>query len=99
MKWGSELALLATLTTPLLCSAQGFPGLDSLFGEDVAARVLTREGQVSIYRDSTYWAIDTGDVVRARQRQAAGQPADQLFQRAQQDDLLAGPVTASARHR
>jgi hypothetical protein len=67
MKWGSELALLATLTTPLLCSAQGFPGLDSLFGEDVAARVLTREVQVSIYRDSTYWAIDTGDMVRARQ--------------------------------
>ena len=67
MKWGSELALLATLTTPLLCPAQGFPGFDSLFGEDVAARVLTREGQVSIYRDSTYWAIDTGDVVRVRQ--------------------------------
>ncbi|MGD0578838.1 MAG: FecR family protein [Bryobacteraceae bacterium] len=78
MKWGSELALLATLT-PLLCHAQGFPGLDSVFGEDVAARVLTRDGQVSIYRNSTYWAIDTGDVVRVHQVVVTGADGHATF--------------------
>jgi len=78
MKWGSGFALLTALT-PLLCHAQGFPGLDSLFGEDVAARVLSREGQVSIYRDNTNWAIDTGDIVRVHQTVVTGEDGHAVF--------------------
>ena len=78
MRWGSQLALVVAFA-PGLCSAQGFPGLDSLFGDDVAARVISREGQVSIYRDNTYWAIDTGDVVKARQVVVTGQDGHATF--------------------
>ncbi len=78
MKWGSGFALLTALT-PLLCHAQGFPGLDSVFGEDVAARVLSREGQVSIYRDNTNWAIDTGDIVRVHQMVVTGEDGHAVF--------------------
>ena len=66
MKLSSAVVLLASIT-PLVCLGQGLPGIESLFGEDVAARVLSREGQVSLYKDNTYWAIDTGDTVRVRQ--------------------------------
>jgi hypothetical protein len=78
MKWGGDLALLAALT-PFMCHGQGFPGLDSVFGEDVAARVLSREGQVSIYRDNVNWAIDTGDIVRVHQVVVTGADGHATF--------------------
>ena len=78
MRWGAELVLLAALT-PLVCQGQGFPGLESLFGDDVAARVLARDGQVSIYRDNTNWAIDVGDVVRVHQVVVTGEDGHATF--------------------
>jgi hypothetical protein len=78
MKWSSAVVLLASLT-PLVCVAQGLPGVENLFGDDVAARVVTREGQVSLYKDNTYWAIDTGDTVRARQVVVTGADGHATF--------------------
>ena len=78
MKWGSAVVLLASLT-PFVCQADGLPGIESLFGDDVAARVVSREGQVSLYKDNTYWAIDTGDTVRVRQVVVTGADGHATF--------------------
>lgn len=78
MKWSSAVVLLASLT-PVVCLGQGLPGIESLFGDDVAARVVTREGQVSLYKDNTYWAIDTGDTVRVRQVVVTGADGHATF--------------------
>lgn len=78
MKWSSAVVLLASLT-PVVCVAQGLPGIESLFGDDVAARVVSREGQVSLYKDNTYWAIDTGDTVRVRQVVVTGADGHATF--------------------
>ncbi len=78
MKWGSAVVLLASLT-PFVCRADGLPGIESLFGDDVAARVVSREGQVSLYKDNTYWAIDTGDTVRVRQVVVTGADGHATF--------------------
>ena len=78
MKWSSAVLLLASLT-PFVCLGQGLPGIESLFGDDVAARVVTREGQVSLYRDNTYWAIDSGDTVRVRQVVVTGADGHATF--------------------
>jgi hypothetical protein len=78
MKWSSAVLLLASLT-PFVCQGEGLPGIESLFGDDVAARVLTREGQVSLYKDNIYWAIDTGDTVRVRQVVATGADGHATF--------------------
>src|SRR5450755_1156353 len=78
MKWGSAVLLLASLT-PFVCQGQGLPGIESLFGDDVAARVVTREGQVSLYKDNTYWAIDSGDTVRMRQVVVTGADGHATF--------------------
>ena len=78
MKWGAAFALAASLT-PLVCLGQSLPGLENLLGDDVAARVLTREGQVSVYRDNTYWTIDTGDVVHTRQLVVTGTDGHATF--------------------
>jgi len=78
MKWSTAVVLFTTLT-PWVCEAQGLPGIDSLFGDDVAAKVVSREGQVSVYRDNTYWAIDTGDTVRARQVVVTGADGHATF--------------------
>jgi hypothetical protein len=78
MKLSSAVVLLASIT-PLVCLGQGLPGIESLFGDDVAARVLTREGQVSLYKDNTYWAIDMGDTVRVRQVVVTGADGHATF--------------------
>ncbi len=78
MKWGSAVMLLASLT-PVVCLGQGLPGIESLFGDDVAARVVNREGQVSLYKDNTYWAIDTGDSVHVRQVVVTGADGHATF--------------------
>lgn len=78
MKWGSAFALIAWLT-PFVSSAGSLPGIESLFGDDVAARVVSREGQVSLYKDNTYWAIDTGDTVRVRQVVVTGADGHAVF--------------------
>lgn len=78
MKWGSAVVLLASLA-PLVCQAGVLPGIESLFGDDVAARVVSREGQVSLYKDNTYWAIDAGDTVRVRQVVVTGADGHATF--------------------
>ena len=78
MRLSSAAMLLATLT-PFVCLANGLPGMESLLGDDVAARVLSREGQVSLYRDNTYWAIESGDTVRARQVVVTGADGHAIF--------------------
>ncbi len=78
MKWGSAVVLLASLT-PWVCHADGLPGIESLFGDDVAAHVVSREGQVSLYKDNTYWAIDTGDAVKVRQVVVTGADGHATF--------------------
>jgi ferric-dicitrate binding protein FerR (iron transport regulator) len=56
------LALLAL--TLSVCPAQILPSFNSTA---TAAKVIARQGQVSIARDAALWAIDVGDNVQARQ--------------------------------
>lgn len=56
------LALMAA-TLPV-CLAQLPP---SFFSSSNAAKVIARQGQVSLLKDSALWAIDVGDGVQARQ--------------------------------
>ena len=54
---------LLTLGLAGILSAQA----QSIFSPEMAAKVVTREGAVSIVKGSTLWAIDTGDAVQSRQ--------------------------------
>ena len=47
---------------------------------NVAARVLTMEGQVSVVRDSVPWALKAGDSVAPRQQIMTGPDGHALFQ-------------------
>jgi ferric-dicitrate binding protein FerR (iron transport regulator) len=47
-----------------VCLGQSLP---SFFSNSNAAKVIARQGQVSIAKDNVLWAIDVGDKVQARQ--------------------------------
>lgn len=60
-----SLWLAALLLLPVLGSAQTLPSLTA--ADDGAARVVAREGMVSVLRGSIPWAIDTGQAVQMGQ--------------------------------
>lgn len=60
-----SLWLAALLFLPVLGSAQTLPSLPA--ADDGAARVVAREGMVSVLRGSVPWAIDTGQSIQIGQ--------------------------------
>lgn len=71
--WSPRWLLLAA--SVVVCAAQQLSA-----PENVAATVVSIQGQVSVMRDTTPWALHTGDTVAARQTIVTGLDGFALFQ-------------------
>lgn len=69
-----SVGLLIAVGT-VLCSAQILP-----LSSEAAAKVISMDGQVSVLRDSTPWALNVGDEVQVRQVIVTGPDGSARFQ-------------------
>jgi hypothetical protein len=70
-------AWLLSTALACVCSAQGLP---SIFSSDAAAKVTQLNGQVSVLKDSTPWALQVGSSVQVRQVIITGADGFAVFQ-------------------
>jgi hypothetical protein len=59
-----------------VCSAQTFP----FFSSEAAAKVITLNGQVSVLKDSTPWALQVGSQIQVRQVIVTGSDGFAVFE-------------------
>ena len=69
------LIAAATVLCPAVCSAQMFPQ-----SSEGAAKVISLQGDVSVLRDTTPWALNVGDQVQIRQVIITGRDGYAQFQ-------------------
>jgi len=79
-RFGRPILTALVALAPVVCLGQVFPGFQGLSADNASAKLTVREGQVSIYKDQTYWAIDVGDAVRAGQLVVTGADGHAVFQ-------------------
>ncbi len=75
-RWKALRLPLLLAALPVVCLAQMNP-IDSA---NWAARAIQIEGQVSVLRDSTPWAISLGDTIQVRQMVITGPDGHAVFQ-------------------
>jgi ferric-dicitrate binding protein FerR (iron transport regulator) len=71
--------MLLAAFTPLVGLAQVWPGIDSQAGDEIAARVITTVGRVSVMKDNVSWALNLGDAVRVHQVIVTGEDGHAAF--------------------
>jgi hypothetical protein len=72
--------LLKMAQWPLLLLSAVCIGCAPIYAEDGAAKVVTLNGQVSVLRDSSPWALNVGDAVQPRQIIITGPDGFAVFQ-------------------
>jgi ferric-dicitrate binding protein FerR (iron transport regulator) len=71
--------MLLVVLAPCAAWAQSWPGIDSQSGDEIAARIESRTGRVSVLKDGASWAVDTGEAVRAHQVIVTGDDGHATF--------------------
>src|SRR5215217_7195287 len=69
-------AWLVSTAMACICSAQNLP----FFSSEAAAKVITLNGQVSVLKDSTPWALQLGSQVQVRQVIVTGSDGFAVFE-------------------
>jgi hypothetical protein len=76
----SAILLLLVAAAGSLCAGQPTPGKPCLTaGSEVAAKVVSLSGQVTVLHDSQPWALNVGDTVQAKQVIVSGPDGNALF--------------------